>query len=32
MSANVSEEFEEFAMTVMNVLGLRPPQDIHGIE
>ena len=28
-SADVSEEFEEFAMTFMNVLRLRPPQDVH---
>lgn len=26
--ADCSEEFKEFAVTVMNVLGLRSPQDV----
>ena len=28
-SADYSEEFEEFALTVMNVLGLSLPQDVN---
>ena len=28
-SADFSEEFEEFALTVMNALGLSLPQDVN---